>query len=1198
MSLWKFLLTGCLVFLFLHYFAVPIALKAVPAATGATVLRRAATLAVVTSLRSIAMIVTGATALLATLVFALSEFAGRGDSTLFTVPLSFLRGAKNMVGSIEPSLGFVGAFILAWMLIRASRRSARAAATKQLELVQKEQVDSLIEQAQAGTLEPIAPTDLMSELSSKYDQILATREALAAAIADGGITAEEGTLFDHDLWEQLEAVQSEYARHDILRRVELKITNAEVQEAPASTWWGRVKEIAASEGMLTTLDGSSKALRTISLALMVPALLSANAPSFGAVLEERISRVAELRIEARAADATKDWPKALAALPEAAPDEPAVPDSVIDLIARTFEDGVFHAVLAGRRIGPPLQSALVRRRMIAAAAPQAGSAKNAVPLASQSADEAAIEKAMVTSDRGPRTPLGERYRDELRTELDKSPRLRAKLRRYGQSFARPATTDDVARALLKQTLGFVTEGVKPSGELLGVVYDGVASSVDPSELRTSAHTLMAEHRVHLAKAASLDEVTEWLTHTDSKARWTPGMAKGLNQVISEKMPTAVFEFEYRPPSMASAAPRGANVEAAAKSIVELAQEGGASSAARTERLTEALADFDDYFPSGVESEAATSRASLLRELHPNDYAVVDRSKLRIDPSGGVVLDAAETGASGGGGAFGPGGGGAGPEGGRAARALPPSRARTRPVALSMGTASRANTFANVARARSFARLRGFSRIGGVVFGREPNGGTSIDARGLNFRRVGTQIEISLRDRSNRVITVGTFQASLLHRALLYAADGRLTAVTMVTASPLAELKILAHPAIVDTEIGCELIELDRFVDIYTGRTDRRQAAMQILDAIHALYRLAWSEQMVAGVTPSLLARVDTSARSYLVHQRDIARRTLDQAESSRQAKVGLRLPDSLFTSRYSPAFDKSQYYDMRISGLVRTCARPASDMLEFLRCVRAKQPEVDAETTMQLATAMPSYRVWSGVREQEYNMDQNLMSLRKPSSLGSPLRFMLQVSFTSPANESAGSDEGDPFEFPAIASWLETSVRSEVRNPGNTFHQRVLADAEEFVIAQRFARAALNGDLGDHFPLERLVELTTATRPDGARSFSTPRWNVRDGALQTMLVSDLEAAAEQLKGGTRVATAMKCARAMQTPSALADQVMPLAVCSRVADKSFAEEAGTEEEKEAVLFMQARLVETQHAIAVRKSLVKGLSANQGGRCPTH
>ncbi len=79
----------------------------------------------------------------------------------------------------------------------------------------------------------------------------------------------------------------------------------------------------------------------------------------------------------------------------------------------------------------------------------------------------------------------------------------------------------------------------------------------------------------------------------------------------------------------------------------------------------------------------------------------------------------------------------------------------------------------VERAASFSMLQGFSRVGGVLIGREPeNPSKRLDLRGLDWTANGRQVTLHLRDGNGKDTELGPYDKSLVHQALAYAADGR------------------------------------------------------------------------------------------------------------------------------------------------------------------------------------------------------------------------------------------------------------------------------------------------------------------------------------------------------------------------------------------------------------------------------------------
>ncbi len=144
------------------------------------------------------------------------------------------------------------------------------------------------------------------------------------------------------------------------------------------------------------------------------------------------------------------------------------------------------------------------------------------------------------------------------------------------------------------------------------------------------------------------------------------------------------------------------------------------------------------------------------------------------------------------------------------------------------------------RARSFTSLRGFSRIGGVLIGRELKGHSEISEITWEWNANKDKVQLRLRDRDDEWHKSRWYDPLIMELALAYAADGRPVTVTMVTASPLPELQILLHPTLVDTRVGKDAIELDRFVDTYARHQAFCEKAETRVRSAKVIFQLAWA----------------------------------------------------------------------------------------------------------------------------------------------------------------------------------------------------------------------------------------------------------------------------------------------------------------------------------------------------------------------
>jgi hypothetical protein len=91
----------------------------------------------------------------------------------------------------------------------------------------------------------------------------------------------------------------------------------------------------------------------------------------------------------------------------------------------------------------------------------------------------------------------------------------------------------------------------------------------------------------------------------------------------------------------------------------------------------------------------------------------------------------------------------------------------------------------------------------------------------------------------------------------------------------------------------------------------------------------------------------------------------------------------------------------------------------------------------------------------------------------------------------------DPWEFPAVKPLIGQAVQLETGQlPAE---QRDLERLTEFVLLQRLFRAAMEGQLGDDFPIQNLIELARSTADSVNQTMRTPRWNTHPGALEEIL---------------------------------------------------------------------------------------------------
>lgn len=366
-------------------------------------------------------------------------------------------------------------------------------------------------------------------------------------------------------------------------------------------------------------------------------------------------------------------------------------------------------------------------------------------------------------------------------------------------------------------------------------------------------------------------------------------------------------------------------------------------------------------------------------------------------------------------------------------------------------------------ARSFSLLRGYHRVGGVLIGREAREvEKDLDLVDIDFSVDGAENELTIyvTHADGTKTIVGPYDPAIAHLALAYAADGRPTTVTIIPAFPIAEKKILLHPALIDTEVGCHAIQLDQFVNRF-GRLDallrpERIRRKIIIDAYNWTRKVRRLEFM----------------KSAAVRETSKMQKQLKKfAEFARISRV----------EALAPLRQRSEYFD--------------PDLVEILdACLTESQKSGDAYALCVVQRAERAGRTWqgelthhwdgkpslvnvTGVREYAYELDTDMRFTQAPHDIWSgPLRFMVLSGIKMNMVEDWGVEiisESEPWEFEAAQKQLTGTVLNAVSNKPRAL--QTLRVMQEFTVAQRLFRAAFEGRLGEQFPVERLVEIAKET---------------------------------------------------------------------------------------------------------------------------
>lgn len=415
-----------------------------------------------------------------------------------------------------------------------------------------------------------------------------------------------------------------------------------------------------------------------------------------------------------------------------------------------------------------------------------------------------------------------------------------------------------------------------------------------------------------------------------------------------------------------------------------------------------------------------------------------------------------------------------------------------------------NVAFRVERAGSFEMLEGFSRVGGVLIGREPeNQGTKLDIRKLDWRVQGRQVFITLGDAKGRITALGPYDKTLVHQALAYAADGRPVAVTMTKAAPMETLKVQLHPALLDTPLGCRVSQLDRLVDTFANKDLPQRAAQEAaLKAQLFVYQYAWAARVSTLITTNEAANsnVGKAIHKMLADRTDLA---------AGLAQTALMEPSGVM--QLKPAF-----FDPELVQAIKACQAHAPD--SFGDCIREQFSDSSAtdDTKRSWLQNRTNFTLWSGVRERPFRITEDLSFLQPPPVTDTashlwPFDFLVQVSFTTPAVNSTEANgtyvDRDPLELTSLRPDIQRLVYRGMEQDGLV---PSLNDLREFTVLQRLFRVALKGYLGQQFPVKRLAALEHDTA-GGIPYVYTARWQGSELPIMRLFGATPKEIADQAK---------------------------------------------------------------------------------------
>ena len=349
----------------------------------------------------------------------------------------------------------------------------------------------------------------------------------------------------------------------------------------------------------------------------------------------------------------------------------------------------------------------------------------------------------------------------------------------------------------------------------------------------------------------------------------------------------------------------------------------------------------------------------------------------------------------------------------------------------------------VSRARSYQTLRGFAHVGGVLIGRDGNPLDTLDIRGFSYAFYPAdrpeELWIGVTKADDNVIVLGPYNPAIAHLALVYAADGRPVTVTMVNSAPLINLKILLHPALVDTNLGNRAIELDRFVDSSTRdiftRSRLQESISQVAELV-GLYKIVWtirygvlSYEILKSGRTDIKRKKDKAIQRYVSRLKQLGEPShispynfapyyygqiylnslvlgkrefysklvnflLGRTSSEflvntieKDPSLTLEMFKAEVKNTFAPLRERKGYFDKTLVDLMETCAfeyYETNGRIPFLNCVYHEStlhvPDILRNPYFLWMVPPPQIVPWSGVREMAFTLDSEIEFAKLPTS--------------------------------------------------------------------------------------------------------------------------------------------------------------------------------------------------------------------------
>jgi len=1026
----------------LHFLVVPAARRKLGSATGPASIAAAGGFALADICRTISVL--GAVSLLLCLaLLGIAELGRFGDLAQVEASIRFTANWRATLEKVSPILSLSVAALCAIGIVTLGRRAASAKVSGILAAANRAEVEQIFEQIRDGSAEAMPDTSQMAEIRRKLvgitDQIAESESDLAATPEGVRGPASENQLAE--LRRLQETGLYALINLDIDRRRQPPRPLGTFIPAPKNRW-ERAQDALFSRGTLSTMNGSSRALSGIIVLLLVPSMMAVATVPAGIDLQHaeiNLSQI-ELKLQGDAEQEHFEEVAAATALPAATTASQPSDEQTLNQLAHLYDHGVtIHFV----KVGGLSDHGVSHVRL---------------ETTREHIIHAAISRNAAVHPSGTNEPLhmpahvGNAYDDTEKLYLDLASQPQPPLSAEARRFVVDTRSEIIQkRPDLWRVMRMKVSSLGQSFRLpedVATLRGMLISRVATAGLDVGAGVLPPDL---VALGGGIEgSAAEGSYRIRSRRAWVALITgkDGEEFMAAEYNVTLPRMTVERDEAVARRLPETASLE---RRVAEHPPRFPVDPALNDQKVTSLVSELMRLSPKKSEAFAGTL-------VQYDDWFPGHVGAEKITPYGEML------------------------------------KANKIDVAVSSDDLAKLSG--------NFKLLEGYSRVGGVLIGRGPDNPDGI----LDFTDVGwktsngSMVLVFMRGDGSQ-IRVGPYPTALVAGALDYAADDRPTTVTIVDAEPIKDFKVLLHPALIDTGLGWRSIAIDRFVYDFLA-ADSRQVAIQegVDEALNhiELYRygrLAFMKSWLDNL-PATNDEEVKQARSELKEYVDYNLGREKQKVEGLMIDLSAVSAKALLDAGRSPLTAKKEFFDGDVVNAMANCVGPQTTTLSaFTNCMQASGVKY-RNRSLGILHEPHEFGVRSGVRERQWSLDQNLTFVTAlPDDALYPFDFVQQLA----ASDTGG--DTSPFTFPAYQDQITDVVRAGiVKSPTARI---VLEDMRKFTLLQRLFRAALSGQLGPRFPVEKLEDLATIANAAISAGHS-PRWDAHPGYLEIYYVREMQ----------------------------------------------------------------------------------------------